>query len=160
MYMNQATHRRHDVSDKNWDIIKEKLPGATGKVGRPSYDNRLFINAVFWILRTGAPWRDLPPDLGNWNSVHKRFARWRDQNIWEKILHELIDNPDYEWLMIDATHIKVHPSASGAKGGNQAMNRTKGGSIQNYIWPWMRMVCRYDFFSLKAQHLILKKLLI
>ena len=103
--MNQATHRRHDISDKNWNAIKEKLPGSTGKVGRPSYDNRLFINAVFWILRTGAPWRDLPPDLGNWNSVHKRFARRRDQNIWERILHELIDNPDYEWLMIDATHI-------------------------------------------------------
>ena len=49
-FMNQATHRRHDISDKNWNAIKEKLPGATGKVGRPSYDNRLFINAVFWIL--------------------------------------------------------------------------------------------------------------
>jgi hypothetical protein len=56
----------------------------------------------------------------------------------------LVDAPDFEWLMIDASHIKVHPHAAGAKGGNQEMSRSKGGSMQRYIWPWMRMVCRSE----------------
>ena len=107
-------------------------------------DNRLFINAVFWILRTGAPWRDLPPDYGGWSNTHRRFIRWRDQGIWEKRLEILIDEPDYEWLMIDASHCKVHPHAASAKGGNQAMSRTQGGSTPRYTWPWMRRVCRSE----------------
>ena len=57
-------HRRHDISDRVWEILEPLLPGGKGKTGRPAQDNRLFINAVFWILRTGAPWRDLPPDYG------------------------------------------------------------------------------------------------
>ena len=137
-----AAHRRHDISDRAWANIEKLLPGSKGCVGRPSADNRLFINAVFWILRTGAPWRDLPPDLGDWKNTHRRFCRWRDRGIWEKILEALIVEPDFEWLIIDASHCKVHPHAAGAAGGNEAMSRTKGGSTQKYIWPWMRMVCR------------------
>ena len=56
-------HRRHDISGQVWEILEPLLPGGKGKTGRPAYDNRLFLNAVFWILRTGAPWRDLPPGL-------------------------------------------------------------------------------------------------
>ena len=59
-------HRRHDISDRVWEILEPLLPGGKGKTGRPAQDNRRFINAVFWILRTGAPWRDLPPDYGDW----------------------------------------------------------------------------------------------
>ena len=93
---------------------------------------------MFWILRTGAPWRDLPPDPGDWKNTHRRFCRWRDRGVWEKLLEVLMVEPDYEWLMIDASHCKVHPHAAGAVGGNQAMSRTKGGSTPKYIWPWMR----------------------
>ena len=107
-------------------------------------DNRAFINAVLWILRTGAPWRDLPPDYGNWKNTHRRFFRWRDKGVWERILAEIIDEPDMEWLMIDASHIKAHQHATGAIGGNEDMGRTKGGSTRKYIWPWMRMVCHYE----------------
>ena len=153
-----ASHRRHDISDKVWKLLEPHLPGSSGKVGRPPKDNRLFINAVFWILRTGAPWRDLPPDYGNWNNVNRRFCRWRDARIWERLLETLIDNPDYEWLMIDASHCKVHPHAAGAKGGNQDMSRTKGGSIPKYIWPWIRMVCQSELLSQKAPNLIISKL--
>jgi hypothetical protein len=60
------------------------------------------------------------------------------------LLEALIEEADFEWLMIDASHIKVHPHAAGARGGNQDMGRTKGGSTQRYIWPWMRMVCRSE----------------
>jgi hypothetical protein len=92
----------------------------------------LFINAVFWILRTGAPWRNLPPDYGDWKNTHRRFCRWRDNGIWESLLEQLVTEPDYEWLMIDASHIKVHPHTADAKGGNQGMELTKGGSIVRY----------------------------
>ena len=105
---------------------------------------------MFWILRTGAPWRDLPPDYGKWGSVHQRFRRWRDKGIWEKILEALIDDPDYEWLMIDASHCKVHPHAAGAKGGNQDMSRTKGGSTPRFTLPWIRLVCRSELLSQMA----------
>ena len=117
------------------------------------------MDSILWILRTGAPWRDLPPDLGDWNNTNRRFCRWRDKGIWEKLLEELIDEPDYEWLMIDASHCKVHPHAAGAKGGNQDMSRTKGGLTPKYIWPWMRMVCRSESVSRKVQEQIAKRLL-
>ena len=139
-----TSHRRHDISNKVWSILKPHLSGSRGKVGRPADDNRLFINAVLWILRTGAPWRDLPSDYGDWKNTHRRFCRWRDKGIWESLLEQIIDEPDYEWIMIDASHCKVHPHAAGAKGGNQEMSRTKGGSIPRYICPWMRMVCRSE----------------
>ena len=118
---------RHDISNEVWELLKPLLPGQAGQWGGIAEDNRRFINAVFWILRTGAPWRDLPPSYGNWNSVAKRFRRWVKEGIWEKVLEALTVEPDYEWLMIDASHVKVHPHAAGAKGGNQDMERTKGG---------------------------------
>ena len=156
--MTKQSHRRHDITDRIWDIIKNYLPGATGKVGRPATNNRNFINAVLWILRTGSPWRDLPPDYGNWNSVHKRFCRWRDKGIWELLLESVMDEPDYEWLMIDATHIKVHLHASGAVGGNQDMSNTKGGSTQKYIWPWMRLVIQSELLLQKVPQQIVQRL--
>ena len=140
-----AIHKRHDISDKTWDLLCAHLPGREGSWGRQAKDNRQFINGVFWILRTGAPWRDLPPEYGDWKNTHRRFCRWRDAGVWEKLLEQLVCEPDYEWLMIDASHVKVHPHAAGAKGGNQDMGRTKGGSTQSYIWPWMRMVCQSEY---------------
>ncbi len=140
-----ASYHRHDISDQVWSLLEPHLPGQRGQWGGIAQENRRFINAVFWVLRTGAPWRDLPPDYGKWGSVHQRFIRWRRKGVWEKLLEILIDEPDYEWLMIDASHIKVHPQAAGAKGGNQDMTRTKGGSTPKYIWPWMRMVCQSKY---------------
>jgi transposase len=156
--MEAVTHRRHDIPDAAWAILEPHLPGKKGDWGGIAKDNRSFINAVFWILRTGAPWRDLPPDYGDWKNTHRRFCRWRDSGVWEALLEHLISEPDFEWLMIDATHIKVHPHAAGAVGGNQEMSRSKGGSTQRYIWPWMRMVCRSEFLSQMVPPLIVQKL--
>ncbi len=138
------TYHRHDLSDEAWEKIEGKLPGRRGVWGGIAKDNRRFINAVFWILRTGAPWRDLPPDYGDWKNTHRRFCRWRDKGIWEGLLETLAEEPELNWLMIDASHIKVHPHAAGAKGGNQEMGRTKGGSIRNSILPWMYMVSQSE----------------
>ncbi|MGE0106098.1 MAG: IS5 family transposase [Thiomonas sp.] len=121
------TLHRHDLSDRHWELLEPHLPGRAGVWGGVARDNRQFINAVFWILRTGAPWRDLPASYGGWKNTHRRFCRWRDKGIWESLLEQCIDEPDFEWIMIDASHCKVHPHAAGARGGNQAMSRTKGG---------------------------------
>ena len=151
---------RHDITDNMWDLIKDHLPGRKGMWGGLAHNNRRFINAVFWILRTGSPWRDLPSEYGGWKNTHKRFCRWRDKGIWESLLETFVKEPDMEWLMIDASHSKVHPHASGAKGGNQDMSRTKGGSIQRFTLPWIHMVCRSKLLSQKAQKLIASRLLI
>ena len=115
-------HRRHDISDKTWQLLEPHLPGRAGNWGGVARDNRLFINAVFWILRSGAPWRDLPPDYGDWKITHCRFCRWRDKEIREGLLEKLGDEPDFEWLMIDASRVKVHPDAGGTVGDNQSMS--------------------------------------
>jgi len=149
--MTLPAHRWHDISGHVWQKLEPHLPGRKGTWCGIAQDNRLFINAVFWIMHTGSPWRVLPPDQGGWSNTHRRFIRWRDQGVWEKLLEILIDAPDFEWLMIDASHCKVHPHAAGAIGGNQMMSRTKGGSTQNCIWPWMRMVCRSWLLLQKVQ---------
>ena len=101
--------------------------------------------------------RDIPADYGHWSNIHRRFCRWRDNGVWEKILGTLIDDPDFEWLIIDATHCKVHPHAAGAVGGNQDMSRSKGGSTPKYIWPWMLMVCRSERLLQTVPRMILAK---
>lgn len=152
------SHRRHDIRDDLWSKIEVHLPGRKGCWGGIARDNRTFINAVLWIFRTGAPWRDLPPDYGHWKNTHRRFCRWRDKGIWESLLEALISEPDYEWLMIDSTFVKVHKAGMGAKGGSQTASRTKGGSIPRYIWPWMRMVCRSELLLQMVPELIASKL--
>jgi len=142
---------RHEISDEIWNVIEPLMKEQTGNWGgHNSGDNRNFINSVFWILRTGAPWRDLPPKYGKFGTIHKRFKRWCDTGRWEKILEKLIDEPDMEWLMIDASHCKVHPHAAGAVGGNQDMERTKGGSIPKFTFPWIRLVCHSELLSQKV----------
>jgi transposase len=150
---------RHDLSDKQWLKIEPIITAKTGNWGGSNAnDNRLFANAIFWIIRTGAPWRDLPPQYGKFNAVHRRYKRWCDKGIWEFILAEIIDEPDMEWLMIDASHCKCHPQAAGAVGGNQDMERTKGGLTPKFTMPWMRLVCRSELLSQRVPLLIAQKL--
>jgi transposase len=154
----ELAHHRHDISDEIWGLLSPHLPGQKGDWGGIAKDNRKFINAVLWILRTGAPWRDLPPDYGDWKNTHRRFSRWRDRGIWEKLLEVVTGDPDYTWLMIDATFVKVHQHAAGAVGGNQEMTVSKGGSIVRYTWPWMRMVCRSELLLQMVPQLIVQRL--
>ena len=76
--------RRHEISDEQWNIIKDHLPGKEGDPGATAKDNRLFINAIFWIAKTGAPWRDLPERFGPWNSMFQRFNRWCKNGVFPK----------------------------------------------------------------------------
>jgi transposase len=107
---------RHAISDDNWDRLKGLLPGRAGAPGAPAKDNRLFIDAILWVGKTGAPWRDLPERFGNWNSVWKRFSRWAKKGVWQKVF-EALQDPDLEWLILDSTIIRAHPHAAGAKRG-------------------------------------------
>jgi len=104
---------RHAISDNDWERIKNLLPGRPGQTGWLAGDNRLFIDAVLWIAKTGAPWRDLPERLGNWNSVWKRFDRWARKGTLKKVF-EALQDPDLEWLILDSTVIRAHPCAAGA----------------------------------------------
>jgi putative transposase len=105
------------LSEEQWDRIAPELPGKVGDPGATARDNRLFVEAVLWIARTGAPWRDLPQEFGNWFTVYTRFWRWAQKGVWERVFNVLSDDPDFECALLDATHVRVHQHGTGAKGG-------------------------------------------
>ena len=75
------------------------------------------LNGIFFVLRTGSPWRDLPEVFGEWNSVFRRFSRWSDKGVWRRIFEALSDDADFEYLIVDSTIIRAHQHAAGAKKG-------------------------------------------
>ncbi len=105
------------LSDAQWERIAPLLPGKQGDPGRSGEDNRLFVEAVLWLVRTGAPWRDLPARFGKWGSIWKRFRRWALKGVFERLFKALSDDPDFEYALIDGTIMKVHRHGAGAKGG-------------------------------------------
>ena len=120
------------LNDKTWTKIYSFLKQTPGTYTGDEANSRQFIEAVYWIMRTGAPWRDLPEKYGNWNSVYKRFSRWADKKIWQRMQEYFTDEPDMEWLMLDSTVVRAHPCAAGAlkkNGGQaaQALGYSRGG---------------------------------
>ena len=120
---------RHAITDEHWERIEGLLPGQVGDPGVTAKDNRLFVDAVLWIGKTGSPWRDLPDRFGKWNSAWRRFDRWSAKGVWLRVFEERKD-PDLEWLILDSTVIRAHQHAAGAvkNGGvDQALGRSRGG---------------------------------
>lgn len=108
---------RRTLTDAQWARIEHLLPGKDGDRGRSGADNRLFVDAVLWLARGAAPWRDLPPALGHWESVYTRFRRWSRAGVWENLFKALSADPDFEYVLVDATISKVHADATSQKGG-------------------------------------------
>ncbi len=111
-----ATSRRI-IKDCHWARMEPHCLGLKAHPGRTGSDPRLFLEAVFWIVRTGAPWRDLPSEFGNWSTAYRRFLGWAKAGVFERMFNGLSDVPDLEVAMIDATLVKVHRHGQGAKGG-------------------------------------------
>jgi len=107
--------RRHELNDDQFSKIEHLLPGRSGHVGVTAKDNRVFLNGVIWIFKTGAPWRDLPERYGHWKNVHRRFSRWSQSGIFDKIFRILTEDADMEFLMMDGSIVKAHQHAAGAK---------------------------------------------
>ena len=107
--------RRHELTNEQFEKIKDFLPGRDGHVGVTARDNRIFINGVLWIFKTGAPWRDLPERYGHWKNVHRRFSRWATAGVFDCIFRILSEDSDMEFLLMDGTIVKAHQHAAGAK---------------------------------------------
>lgn len=112
-----ATLDRLVLSDAQWARMSGLIAGRPETPGSTGRDNRLFVEAVLWIVRTGAPWRDLPEAFGHWNSAFRRFSRWAANGVWERVFAAVSDDPDFEYLIVDSTIVRAHQHAAGAKGG-------------------------------------------
>jgi transposase len=116
--------RRYGVQDDQWEKMKHLLPGREETVGVTAKDNRLFVEAVLYRYRAGIPWRDLPARFGDWNNIHRRHRRWSESGVWRKVFEHLAADADNEYARIDATIVRAHQHAAGAKGGeNHRMHR-------------------------------------
>jgi putative transposase len=105
------------LKDEHWERMSGLIIGRPDQKGSTGRDNRMFVEGVLWIVRTGSPWRDLPEVFGEWNSVWRRFNRWSEKGVWWRIFEAMSDDPDFEYLIIDATVVRAHQHASGAKKG-------------------------------------------
>jgi transposase len=120
---------RKEITDVQWEQLRPVLPPQKPKTGRPNNDHRIVLSGIVWILRTGAPWHDLPACFGSYKTVASRFYRWRKAGIWQRILKRLQQLRDQEgrldWLehFVDGTVVRAHQHAAGAKGGTRRRRR-------------------------------------
>jgi transposase len=113
---------RGDLTDQQWQQLQPLLPPQKSATGRPGKDHRTVINAIFWVLRTGAPWRDLPERYGPWFTVTSRFYRWRRNGLWDRLLlmvqqqANIQGKVNWELHYVDGTMVRAHQHAAGARG--------------------------------------------
>lgn len=118
---------RGDLTNMQWERLQPLLPPQKPKTGRPAVDHRRILNGILWMLRTGAPWRDLPERYGPWRTVASRFYRWQRAGIWEQLFSAVQAQADARGQMnwdlhyIDGTMIRAHQHAAGAKKGTQSL---------------------------------------
>ena len=114
--------RRYELTDQEWNRIKDLLPPEkSGKRGRPSKDNRMILNAMLWIARSGAPWRDLPERYGPWETVYSRFRKWINDGILDNIFRVLGLDAELDELFMDSSIVQAHQHSAGAKKGGLPM---------------------------------------
>lgn len=121
--------RRHELTDEQWERLQPLLPPQKARTGRPAADHRRILNGILWILRTGAPWRDLPERYGPWPTIYSRFQRWRKAKIWDNVFAAVQQAADadgeLDWTIhyVDGTVVRAHQHAAGAKKGTQKPKR-------------------------------------
>ena len=109
---------RYELSEGQWRRLEPLLPGRAGTVGRPAEDNRRFVNGVLWVIRSGMRWADLPERYGKYKSVHKRFLRWAEAGVWDRLFDDLVADRKNQYLMLDSTIVRAHQqAATGRKKG-------------------------------------------
>jgi len=115
--------RERELTDDQWAALAPHLPPQRARTGRPAKDHRLVVEGIVHRLRTGVPWRDLPERDGPWETVYTRFRRWQEAGVWDRALAALQADADargdLDWSLhvLDATNIRAHPHAAGAKKG-------------------------------------------
>jgi transposase len=117
------------LRDDQWERIQDHLPGKSTDCGVTAKDNRLFLEAVLWINRTGSPWRDLPVVFGHWHQVYVRYSRWSKKNHWAHIFEALSVDQDLEYLMVDGSICRVHQHGAPPKEDQEkeAVGKSRGG---------------------------------
>ena len=105
---------RRQLTNRQWALVEPLLPGKAGDRGRTGTDNRVALEGMLWILRTGAPWRDLPPEFGKWMTVYQRFRRWSDAGVFERIFAATAGDLDLRAVQVDGSYVKVHQHGTGA----------------------------------------------
>ena len=101
------------LRDDQFERLEAMLPGKRSDPGRSATDNRLFVEAVLWIARTGSPWRDLPAEFGLWNSNYQRFARWSRLGVWHRLCAHLAGDGDFDGVFSDSVIVRAHQHAAG-----------------------------------------------
>ena len=113
--------KRHEIMDEQWALIEPLVPPSAARTGRPPRDRRILLNGIFWILHTGAPWRDLPERFGPWQTVYHHFAKWRSEGVFAEIIEALqitLDNRgliDWDLWCIDGANVRAARAAAGAE---------------------------------------------
>lgn len=117
---------RFDLSDEEWRVVGPLLPGGDGtpRRGRPTGDDRRVLDGIFYILRTGAPWRDLPERYGPYTTVYNRFNRWAKAGVWGRVFEALARGSPKSLRLIDSSIVRAHQHSAGAKKG--AVKRSVG----------------------------------
>jgi putative transposase len=105
------------LRDDQWERMAPHIIGDERSRGSSGRDNRMFVEAVLWVVRTGSPWRDLPDVFGSWNSAFRRFSRWSRKEVWWRIFAAMSDDEDFEYLIVDSTIVRAHQHSAGAKKG-------------------------------------------
>src|SRR6202046_2267655 len=114
---------RFVLTDAQWAKMEPHCLGKPTDPGRSGKDNRLFVEAVLWVVRTGSRWRDLPAFFAKWNTVFKRYRDWVEADVFVRLFEACSDQPDMEYAMIDATIVKVHRTARAQKGDSKPGHR-------------------------------------
>jgi transposase len=127
---------RHELTNSQWERLQPLLPPQKPKTGRPAADHRRILNGILWIIRTGAPWRDVPEPYGSWQTIASRFYRWRKAGIWARLFAAVQQQADaakhLDWDIhyVDGTMVRAPQHAAGAHTGNpeaEALGRSQGG---------------------------------